>query len=106
MRQAFQHRRDLVVRLAKEIPGLKVNDPQGAFYLFPEVSHYLGKSDGERKINNSSDFCAKLLEKSLVAAVDGAAFGAPEYVRLSYACSEDDIKKGLERVAAFTASLE
>ena len=71
MRQAFQHRRDLVVRLAKEIPGLKVNDPQGAFYLFPEVSHYLGKSDGERKINTASDLAMYILEVGHVATVAG-----------------------------------
>ena len=80
--------------------------PQGAFYIMVNVSATFGKTCDGEKINNSSDFCAKLLEKSLVAVVDGAAFGASDYVRLSYACGEDDIRKGLDRIAAFTASLK
>ena len=106
MRQAFQHRRDLVVRLAKEIPGLKVNDPQGAFYLFPEVSHYLGKSDGERKINTSSDLAMYILEVGHVATVAGDAFGAPDYLRLSYATSEENITEAMRRMKEVLARLK
>ena len=106
MRQAFQHRRDLVVRLAKEIPGLKVNDPQGAFYLFPEVSHYLGKSDGERKINTSSDLAMYILEVGHVATVAGDAFGAPNYLRLSYATSEENITEAMRRIKEVLARLK
>ena len=106
MRQAFQHRRDLVVRLAKEIPGLKVNDPQGAFYLFPEISHYLGKSDGERKINTSSDLAMYILEVGHVATVAGDAFGAPDYLRLSYATSEENITEAMRRMKEVLARLK
>ncbi len=106
MRRAFQHRRDLVVRLAKEIPGLKVNDPQGAFYLFPEVSHYLGKSDGERKINTSSDLAMYILEVGHVATVAGDAFGAPDYLRLSYATSEENITEAMRRMKEVLARLK
>ena len=106
MRQAFQHRRDLVVRLAKEIPGLKVNDPQGAFYLFPVVSHYLGKSDGERKINTSSDLAMYILEVGHVATVAGDAFGAPDYLRLSYATSEENITEAMRRMKEVLARLK
>lgn len=106
MVKVFDARRRLIVSLVRSAPLLSCVEPMGAFYVMVNVSGTFGKKCDGEVINNSSDFCAKLLEKSLVAAVDGAAFGAPEYVRLSYACSEDDIKKGLERVAAFTASLE
>ena len=104
MRRAFQHRRDLVVRLAKEIPGLKVNDPQGAFYLFPEVSHYLGNSDGERKINTSSDLAMYILEVGHVATVAGDAFG--DYLRLSYATSEENITEAMRRMKEVLARLK
>ena len=100
MRRAFERRRDLVVRLAREIPGLKVNEPQGAFYLFPEVSAYIGKRAGERLIENSSDLAMYLLEEAHVATVDGAAFCAPGYIRLSYATSDENIAEAMRRIAA------
>lgn len=79
MRQAFERRKNLIVKLAKEIPGFEVNDPHGAFYLFPKCSYYFGKTDGERTINNSMDFAIYLLEVGHVATVGGDAFGSPEW---------------------------
>jgi aspartate aminotransferase len=99
MRVAFERRRNLVVELASKIPGLKVNVPQGAFYLFPEVSSYFGKKYGDRVINNSGDLAMYLLEVGHVATVDGAAFCAPGYIRLSYATSDDNIREALRRMA-------
>ncbi len=106
MRQAFQHRRDLVVRLAQEIPGMKVNNPQGAFYLFPEISFYLGKTDGNRRIETSSDLAMYILEEGHVATVAGDAFGAPDYLRLSYATSEKNIIEALNRIKETLARLK
>lgn len=105
MRQAFERRRNLVVKLASEIPGLKVNNPQGAFYLFPEVSSFFGKRYGERVINNASDLALYLLEVGHVATVDGEAFGLPGYIRLSYATSDDNIREAMKRIAAALAQL-
>ena len=98
MRQAFERRKNLIVRLAKEIPGLEVNDPQGAFYLFPKCSSYFGKTDGERVINNSTDFAMYLLEVGHVATVGGDAFGSPECFRMSYATSDENIVEAMRRI--------
>lgn len=87
MRQAFERRRDLIVRLAKEIPGLEVNVPEGAFYLFPKCSSYYGKSYNGQTINNSDDLAMYLLTEAHVATVGGASFGSPECFRMSYATS-------------------
>ena len=106
MQKTFDERRKLIVSLVRGIKGLSCNEPKGAFYLMMDVSGTFGKKCDGDVINNSSDFCAKLLEKALVAAVDGAAFGAPSCVRLSYAISEADIRKGLSRIAEFIASLD
>lgn len=106
MRKAFERRRDLVVRLAREIPGLGVNEPEGAFYLFPEVTSYLGKSFGERKIATSGDLAMYLLDEAHVATVDGAAFCAPGYIRLSYATSDDNIREAMARIATALAKLK
>jgi aspartate aminotransferase len=106
MRVAFERRRDLVVKLAKEIPGLKVNRPDGAFYLFPEVTSYYGTHCGDRKINNSGDLAMYLLEEAHVATVDGAAFCAPGYIRLSYATSDENIVEAMRRIAAALAKLQ
>ncbi|MDD6778428.1 MAG: pyridoxal phosphate-dependent aminotransferase [Bacteroidales bacterium] len=105
MRQAFERRRDLVVSLLGEIPGLRINHPEGAFYIFPEVSSYFGKTDGKRTIANSSDMAMYLLEEAHVATVDGAAFCAPGYIRLSYATSDDNIREAVRRIAAALAAL-
>jgi aspartate aminotransferase len=95
---AFKRRRDLVVELMKDIEGLKNNVPQGAFYLFPEASSYFGKSDGETKINNSEDLCMYILEKALVATVPGSAFGSPDYIRFSYATSDERLVEAIKRM--------
>ena len=98
MRQAFERRRDLIVSLAKEIPGLEVNKPEGAFYLFPKCSSFFGKTDGQRTINNSTDFAMYLLEVGHVATVGGDAFGDPDCFRMSYATSDDNIKEAMSRI--------
>lgn len=105
MRKAFKRRRDLVVELASKIPGLKVNKPQGAFYLFPEVSSFFGKRCGDRVINNGADLAMYLLEEAHVATVDGAAFCLPGYIRLSYATSDDLIREAMARIARALAAL-
>ena len=99
MRQAFQRRRDLLVSKMREIPGLEVNVPEGAFYLFPKCSSFFGKTDGTRVINTSTDFAMFLLEVGHVATVGGDAFGAPDYFRLSYATSEEMILEATKRIA-------
>ena len=106
MRQAFERRRDLIVRLAREIPGLEVNNPQGAFYLFPKCSSFFGKRDGERVINSSSDLAMYLLEVGHVATVGGDAFGSPECFRMSYATSEENIVEAMHRIADTLARLQ
>lgn len=103
MCQAFRRRRDLIVELARRIPGFRVNEPQGAFYLFPEVSAYFGTSDGTTAIANASDLALYLLNKAHVASVAGDAFSAPGYLRFSYATSDTNIRTAMERV---TAALE
>ena len=105
MQKTFDERRKLISSLAKKIPYAESNEPKGAFYIMINVSGAFGKKCGGTEIKNSSDFCAKLLETELVAAVDGAAFGAPEYIRLSYAISESDIVKGMERITNFMKAL-
>jgi len=97
-RKAFQRRRDLIVSLAKEVLGLEVNVPEGAFYLFPKCSSYFGKTDGKHVINNSTDFALYLLEEGHVATVAGDAFGSPDYFRMSYATSDDNIIEALSRI--------
>ncbi len=105
MRKAFERRRDLIVELAKEIPGLEVNTPEGAFYLFPKCSSFYGKSDGERTINNSTDLAMYLLEVGHVATVGGDAFGDPDCFRMSYATSDDNIREALKRIKNALARL-
>ena len=97
-RKAFQRRRDLIVNLAKGIPGLEVNIPQGAFYLFPKCSSFFGKSNGKYTINNSTDLAMYLLEEGHVATVGGDDFGSPDCFRMSYATSDDNIKEALQRI--------
>ena len=87
MKDAFLKRRDLVKSLLDEIPGVKTNNPQGAFYFFPDISSFYGKSDGEITINNSVEFCEYLLQNAHVAAVAGSAFGDENCFRISYAAS-------------------
>lgn len=106
MNKAFRRRRDLIVSLAKDIPGLKVNEPQGAFYLFPEVSSFIGKSDGNRTIESSGDLAMYLLEVAHVATVDGAAFCLDGYIRLSYATGDDNIREAMRRIKEALARLK
>lgn len=106
MRQAFERRRNLIVSLAREIPGLEVNNPQGAFYLFPKCSSFFGKRDGDRVINNSTDLAMYLLEVGYVATVGGDAFGSPECFRMSYATSEANITEAMRRIADTLARLK
>lgn len=106
MRVAFERRRDLVYRLACEIPGLKVSRPQGAFYLFPEVSAYLGKHTPEgNEIADAGDLAMYLLSEAHVATVAGDAFGLPGYLRLSYATSDEQLTEAFRRIAAALAAL-
>ncbi len=106
MREAFRRRRDLIVELARGIDGWKVNEPQGAFYLFPDVSAYIGRSDGETTIKSSGDYVMYLLQNAHVAAVDGAAFCAPGYLRLSYATSDENIREAMRRISEASAKLK
>lgn len=98
MRLAFERRRNLIVELARDIPGLEVNEPQGAFYLFPKCSSFYGKTDGVRTIATSSDLAMYLLEEAHVATVGGDAFGDPECFRMSYATSDDNIREAMRRI--------
>lgn len=106
MRKAFERRRDLIVKLAKEIPGFEVNVPQGAFYLFPKCSSYFGKSNGDRKIESAADLAMYLLEVGHVACVGGGAFGAPECIRMSYATSDENIIEAMRRIKEALALLK
>ena len=106
MRQAFERRRDLIVKLAKEVPELEVNVPQGAFYLFPKCNSYFGKSNGEKTINNSTDFAMYLLEEAHVATVGGDAFGDPDCFRMSYATSDENIVEAIRRIKEALAKLK
>ncbi len=101
----FEKRRDLVMSMLAEIPGLKTSKPDGAFYVFPECSSYFGKTDGEMKINNSDDFCFYILSKGHVGVVSGDAFGAPGCFRISYAASEEQLKEALTRIKLALAKL-
>ena len=106
MRQAFERRRDLIVKLAKEVPGFEVNKPEGAFYLFPKCSYYFGKSDGNRTIQTADDLAMYLLEVGHVACVGGTSFGAPECIRMSYATSDENIVEAIRRIQAALALLK
>jgi len=100
MKAAFLRRRDLICGLLKDIKGVKVSIPQGAFYVMPDISSYFGKSDGETKIANSEDLTLYLLDKAQVATVSGDAFGAPECIRISYATSDDLLVEAVKRIKA------
>ncbi len=106
MRKAFERRRDLVVRLARQIPGMVINEPQGAFYLFPEVSSFFGKEARGYKITDSASLAMYLLEVAHVATVDGAAFCSPGYIRLSYATSDEKLEEAFRRISAALADLK
>jgi aspartate aminotransferase len=102
----FKERRDIVLNLIKEIPGLKTNTPEGAFYVYPEVSHYIGKSDGKTSIRNEDDLCMYILKTVQVALVPGSAFGSPNYIRISYATSNDLLIEALKRIKKALSDLK
>jgi len=102
----YHHRRDVVYKLLKEIPGVKANYPQGAFYFFPDISYYLGKSDGDKIIKTGDDFCLYMLEKGHVSLVPGGAFGDDKCVRLSYAASEKELVEALRRMKEALSKLK
>jgi aspartate aminotransferase len=105
MQVAFKKRRDLLISLFKEIPNVYCNNPGGAFYLFPEVSFYFGKKYGETIIKDAKDLCMYLLNVGHVALTPGGAFGAPNYIRLSYATSEENIREAANRIKKALAEL-
>jgi aspartate aminotransferase len=106
MVKEYHHRRELVYNLLKDLPGIKTNFPQGAFYFFPDVSHYFGKSNGAISIKNSDDFCMYMLEKAHLSLVPGEAFGDENCVRLSYAAAEKDLVEALHRMKTALANLK
>lgn len=106
MRQAFERRRDLIIDLMSEIPGISLTKPDGAFYVMPEVSAYFGKRFGDKIINNDGDLALYLLEEGHVSGVSGAAFCAPGYLRFSYATSDDNIRKAVARIKEALAKLQ
>ncbi len=106
MRVAFERRKNLVMSLVREIPGLKTNDPQGAFYVFPQCSSFYGKSYNDKVIENASDLAMFLLEVGHVACVGGAAFGAPDCIRMSYATSDENLQTAFARIKDALALLK
>lgn len=106
MRDAFHKRRDMMLSMLNEVPGIKTNTPQGAFYIFPDVSHYFGMSNESTTIKDSNDFCMYLLNDAHVALVAGAPFGTPNCVRISYAASEENLKEAVKRIKTSLAKLQ
>lgn len=105
MTKAYQRRRDLVVKLLKEVPGFRTNVPEGAFYAFPDISHYYGKSDGTTNIDNSDDFAGWLLNTTYVSTVAGSGFGAPNCLRISTAASDEALTEAVQRIKDAVATL-
>jgi aspartate aminotransferase len=106
MKAAYDRRRKLVVGKLREIPGFKVNMPDGAFYAFPDISYYFGKSDGTTTINDSDDFCTWLLNEAFVATVAGSGFGAPDCMRISTAAADEQLEEACERIKTAVAKLK
>jgi aspartate aminotransferase len=106
MKAAYDRRRKLVVGKLREIPGFKVNMPEGAFYAFPDISYYYGKSDGTTTINDSDDFCTWLLNEAYVATVAGSGFGAPDCMRISTAAADEQLEEACERIKVAVAKLK
>jgi aspartate aminotransferase len=105
MIKEFEHRRKRVLELVKELPFVKCIEPDGAFYVFPMVSHYFGKTDGEDVIDNADDLCMYFLNKANVSTVTGKAFGEPNCIRLSFANSMENIEKGFAKIKDALAKL-
>ncbi|OIN57936.1 pyridoxal phosphate-dependent aminotransferase [Arsenicibacter rosenii] len=106
MGKAYERRRDLVVKLLQDVPGFKVNVPQGAFYAFPDVSYYYGKSDGTTTINDSDDFAGWLLNSVYVSTVAGSGFGAPNCIRISTAAADEALAEAIQRIKDAVATLK
>jgi len=106
MVEAFKYRRDLAISLLREVPGLKLNLPDGAFYLFPDVTSYYGKKFGDHVILSGSDLCDYLLDTAYIALVPGAAFGSPDCIRFSYATSEDNLREAIKRISEALSKLK
>ncbi len=106
MAQAYLRRRDMVLELLKEIPGIKTDTPEGAFYIFPDVSEYFGKANGETTIQHASDFSMYLLNKAHVSTVSGEAFGSPNCIRISFAASEEHLREAIKRIKNVLADLK
>lgn len=106
MVKEFRKRRDMMIELLSDIPGFKVNNPEGAFYIFPDISSFFGKSDGTTTINNATEFCNYLMMKAHVGAVSGSAFGADDCFRISYASSEEQLREAVRRIKAAVAELK
>lgn len=106
MQKAFRERRDLLLELLGKVPGLKLNHPDGAFYIFPDISWYFGKSDGTTRVNDSNDLCMYLLNKVFVATVPGEAFGDPKCIRLSYATSKENLTEAVSRISKALSDLK
>ncbi|HSI75696.1 MAG TPA: pyridoxal phosphate-dependent aminotransferase [Lunatimonas sp.] len=106
MESAYLRRRNLVLDLLRDIPGIKTHVPEGAFYFFPDVTAFFGKSDGDMVIKDADDFCLYILKEAHVSLVTGAAFGAPDCIRLSYAASDEELKSALKKIKEATAKLK
>ena len=106
MKEAFLRRRDLIIAKLKEVPGLKVNQPQGAFYVFPDISHYFGTTNGQVTIKDADDFSEAMLTEAHVGTVSGAAFGNDQCIRLSYAASDADLIEAVSRIKNALASFK
>jgi len=106
MREAFRERRDIVLSLLEEVPGIRTNQPDGAFYVFPDVTYYFGKSDGRTTIHNADDFCDYIMSEAYVGLVSGSAFGDPNCFRLSYAASEDQLREAVRRMKSVLSRLK
>ena len=105
MKSAFLERRDFIINQLKRIDGMKINQPEGAFYVFPDVSSFFGKSIGDRLITDSNDLCLYLLEEAKVALVTGNAFGSPACLRISYAASMEELKEAMDRISQALSKL-
>jgi aspartate aminotransferase len=106
MTKTYRKRRDMLLDLLKEMPGVVTNIPTGAFYIFPDVSSFFGKSDGETKVKNADDLAIYILNKANVSVVTGSAFGAPNCIRISYAASDDDLKEAMKRLKKVLSELK
>ncbi len=106
MAKTYKRRRKLVLDMLNDIPGIKANEPEGAFYVFPDISYFFGKSDGETTINSADDLCMYILNKAHVSLVTGEAFGAPDCIRISYAASEEHLTTSLTRIKQALAELK